>query len=178
MHFQKTAILGLQIITLPKFDDDRGSFVKTFHQELFQKEAAHFELRESYFSISNKGVIRGMHFQLPPHEHEKIVFCPQGSILDVIVDLRKDSITYGKHESVLLNAANHTAVFIPKGCAHGFASLEDNTITYYLVSSMYNKDNDTGILYDSFSLDWQIENPIVSERDLGFLNLKDFDSPF
>lgn len=98
--------------------------------------------------------------------------------MDVILDIRKNSPTYGKHLTIELSAENHKAVFIPKGCAHGFLSLEDNALTYYLVSSAHHPASDTGILYNSFDCDWQVENPILSERDLDFSRLEDFDSPF
>lgn len=178
MTFHTTHIEGVHIIQLPKFEDKRGIFVKTFHENAFLAQRLPFELKESYFSISHKNVIRGMHFQTPPHEHEKIVFCPQGKILDVIVDLRKYSPTYRQFVSIELSSENHKAVFIPKGCAHGFKSLEDNTITYYLLSSIHVPESDTGILYNSFGMEWNCEHPILSDRDLSFVKLEDFESPF
>ena len=135
-------------------------------------------MKKSYFSTSATDVIRGMHFQLPPYQHSKIVFCPFGAILDVIVDLRKQSTTFGQHYSQILSAENHKAYYIPEGFAHGFKSLSEGAMTYYLVSSEYNKDSDTGIRYDSFGFDWGIANPIISERDLSFAALKEFNSPF
>ena len=119
-----------------------------------------------------------MHFQTPPHHHAKIVFCPQGAILDVIVDLRKESKTYGQFFAQELSAENHKAYYIPKGFAHGFKSLTDGAITYYLVSSEYSKEHDTGILYNSFGFDWELQNPIISERDLSFPALEGWNSPF
>src|SRR6201992_1380776 len=126
---QGTDILnGAKILTSPSSQDARGSFVKTFHESTLAAAGIHFTLRESYFSLSKKDVIRGMHFQLPPHQHSKIVFCPQGAILDVIVDLRKDSATYGHHCATELSGENHKAYFIPEGFAHGFKSLTDDAI--------------------------------------------------
>lgn len=119
-----------------------------------------------------------MHFQMPPHQHAKIVFCPQGAILDVIIDLRKESATYGQYVATELSADNHKAYYIPEGFAHGFKSLTDDAITYYLVSSEYSKDHDTGIIYNSFGFDWETEQPIISERDLSFPRLEEFESPF
>ncbi len=119
-----------------------------------------------------------MHFQLPPHQHSKIVFCPHGAILDVIVDLRRDSPTYGQHFAEELSAANHKAYFIPEGCAHGFKALTEDAMTYYLVSSEYNKDADTGIAYNSFGFDWGVASPIISERDKTFPALGAWESPF
>lgn len=166
------------VIDMPAFTDARGLFVKTFHQTTLKEAGIDFALRESYFSLSNKDVIRGMHFQLPPHQHAKLVFCPQGAILDVIVDLRKASPTYGQYHAQELSAANHKAYYIPEGFAHGFKSLTDDAITYYLVSSEYSQPHDTGILYNSFGFDWGVEDPILSARDLSFGTLAAFDSPF
>src|ERR1700753_1370829 len=121
-------LAGASLLTLPSSADNRGAFVKTFHDTLLKNAGIDFTLRESYFSLSKKDVIRGMHFQLPPHQHSKIVFCPQGAILDVIVDLRKDSATYGHHCATELSGENHKAYFIPEGFAHGFKSLTDDAI--------------------------------------------------
>ena len=119
-----------------------------------------------------------MHFQLPPHQHSKIVFCPEGAILDVIVDLRKDSPTYRQYYAHELSADNHKAVFIPEGFAHGFKSLTDNSLTCYLVSSEYNKTHDTGIRYDSIGFDWDVKDPVLSARDLSFVGMGEFEGGF
>lgn len=177
-QFQSIPLADAKLITLPAFADDRGDFIKTFHDTTLRENGMDFTLKESYFSHSHKDVIRGMHFQTPPHHHAKIVYCPQGKILDVIVDLRKNSATYGQHFAHELSAENHLAYYIPEGFAHGFKSLEDNSITYYLVSSEYNKENDTGILYNSFGFDWGLDNPIISDRDLSFLTLADLPPVF
>ncbi|MBA3829494.1 MAG: dTDP-4-dehydrorhamnose 3,5-epimerase family protein [Taibaiella sp.] len=169
---------GALILQLPAFADNRGTFVKTFHDTSFQEMGIHFTLKESYFSLSHKDVIRGMHFQLPPHHHSKIVFCPQGAIMDVIVDLRKGSPTFGRCYAQELSATNNLAYYIPEGFAHGFRTLTDNAITYYLVSSEYSQPHDTGIRYDSVGYDWQVTHPVISPRDLSFSPLSDFDSPF
>ena len=177
-NVEELPLKDAKLITLPAFADARGTFVKTFHETILKEEGIYFVLRESYFSLSKKDVIRGMHFQLPPHHHSKIVFCPQGAILDVIVDLRKSSPTYGQHFAHELSAENHLAYFIPEGFAHGFKSLTDDAITYYLVSSEYSQQHDTGIRYDSIGYGWGVDAPIISERDLSFVNMKEFDSPF
>lgn len=167
-----------QLIEMPCFADLRGKFVKTFNNSAFQQRGIVFETRESYFSVSAKDVIRGMHFHLPPHDHDKIVFCPYGSILDVLVDLRKDSGTYGRVHSAILSAANHTAFFVPKGFAHGFKSLEEQSITYYLVSGEYVAEADGGISFDSIGFDWQCADAVMSGRDLQFPSIAAFKSPF
>ena len=177
MHIQ-TILGNAVLLTLPAFTDNRGLFVKTFQDSIFKEMGIDFQLKESYFSLSKKDVIRGMHFQLPPHQHSKIVFCPQGTIMDVIVDVRKDSSTYGQYEAQVLSGENHRAYYIPEGFAHGFKALTDDAITYYLVSSEYSKEHDTGIRYDSLGIDWQATQPVISERDLSFPAFRDFDSPF
>lgn len=166
------------VLDLSAFSDDRGSFIKTFHDTTLKHHGIDFHLKESYFSISHKDVIRGMHFQLPPHHHAKVVFCPQGAILDVIVDLRTGSPSYGQFTVQELSLDNHKAFYIPPGFAHGFKALTDNAMTYYLVSSEYSKEHDTGIRYDSIGFNWDCQNPIISERDLSFPPLDSFNSPF
>lgn len=177
-QFEPLPLKDAQLITLPAFYDDRGSFVKTFHDSILKEHGIDFELKESYFSFSQQNVIRGMHFQLPPHDHAKIVFCPHGAILDVIVDLRKNEPTYGQYFAHELSAENHKAYYIPAGFAHGFKALTDQAMTYYLVSSEYSQVHDTGIRYDSIGFDWQIADPIISTRDLSFLAIAEFESPF
>ncbi|PSK95180.1 dTDP-4-dehydrorhamnose 3,5-epimerase family protein [Taibaiella chishuiensis] len=176
--FESLPLTGAALITLPAFADNRGSFVKTFQDSFFRQGDIGFELKESYFSVSHKDVIRGMHFQLPPHDHAKIVFCPHGAILDVLVDLRRQSPTYGQYFAAELSAANHQAFYIPPGFAHGFKTLENDTITYYLVSSEHSRDHDAGIMYDSFGMDWACAAPVMSARDQEFPPLSAFDSPF
>ena len=176
--FESLPLADAALITLPAFADERGSFIKTFQDSFFKQSGIDFELRESYFSVSHKDVIRGMHFQLPPHDHAKIVFCPHGAIVDVLVDLRRQSPTYRQYFATELSAENHKAFYIPAGFAHGFKTLQDHTITYYLVSSEHSKEQDAGIMYNSFGMDWQVEHPIVSARDQAFPALAGFDSPF
>jgi dTDP-4-dehydrorhamnose 3,5-epimerase len=177
-HFKPLPLTGAFVITLPSFEDNRGNFTKAFQHSFYESQGFNFSLKESYFSSSKKDVIRGMHFQTPPHHHSKIVYCPYGSILDVIIDLRKESLTYGQYFATELSADNHLAYYIPEGFAHGFKALTENAMTYYLVSSEHNKEHDTGIRYDSFGFDWQCNAPIISDRDLSFSALQDFDSPF
>jgi dTDP-4-dehydrorhamnose 3,5-epimerase len=180
MTFESTKLKGVYIINNFNAVDDRGLFVKTFNKKQFQDNNLDFEIRESYYSTSKKGVIRGMHFQLPPHDHEKLVYVPLGEIIDVLVDLRKNSSTYKEFISVNLSAKNKKSIFIPKGIAHGFKAMEDNTITVYNVTSEYNNSFDKGISYDSFGFDWELEKPILSVRDSGFNTLNEFNktNPF
>lgn len=174
----ETTIHQVFEIEMPCFKDLRGSFTKIFQDSIFLKAGISFSLKESYFSVSEKEVIRGMHFQLPPHQHHKIVFCPHGKVQDVAVDLRKKSPTFGQFYSTFLSAGNHKALFIPEGCAHGFKSIEDKSMTFYFVSSEYNQEADSGILWNSFGMDWQCEKPLLSERDRSFPPFSAFESPF
>ncbi len=152
--------------------------MKTFHAEQFAKAGLTVEWREEFYSSSHKGVIRGMHFQTPPHDHEKLVYCIQGRVLDVVVDLRRALPTFGRYAAVELDAAHGHGLMIPKGMAHGFLALTDDVIMAYKVATAHKPTHDSGILWNSFGLDWGIETPIVSSRDRAHPALCDFDTPF
>jgi dTDP-4-dehydrorhamnose 3,5-epimerase len=174
MVVQATEFEGVFLIDNFSAEDERGLFVKTFNDKSFKDFVLDFQIRESYYSVSKRDVIRGMHFQLPPLDHEKLVFVMQGAILDVVLDLRKNSATFGECMGVELSEENRQAIFLPKGVAHGFKSLKNNTITVYNVSSIYDAEHDRGVLYNSFGFDWELEHPILSNRDLSFPTLGDF----
>lgn len=178
MKITQTQLHGVYIVETDAFQDDRGTFIKTFHEDTFKEHGIHVDFKESFYSTSKKDVIRGMHFHLPPKAHAKLVYVTHGSVLDVVVDLRKDSPTYGHYTSMELTAQNHRMTYIPVGCAHGFLSLEDNTCMVYLQSGVYDKECDAGITHDSFGMIWPVENPIISKRDKDFPTLEAFDSPF
>lgn len=178
MRVEKTFIKGVYILTGYKANDNRGEFLKIFNKSDFENESIDLNIKESYYSISNKDVIRGMHFQTPPYEHNKFVTVVRGSIIDVVLDLRKESRTYGKSISIKISEGENKGIYIPIGCAHGFKALEDNTITLYNVSTEYSKENDSGVRYDSFGFEWDAINPIISERDLSFEVFEEFNSPF
>ena len=173
MEIENTLIPGLKLIHLNEFKDIRGSFINTFNFDFFAENNLETKFKESYYSISAKNVIRGMHFQIPPFEHTKLVYLNQGQIVDVVLDVRKASPTYGQHFSIELNTENPILVHIPEGCAHGFLSLEDHTMVTYLQTSCYNNTCDKGIKYNSFGMNWGIENPIISERDLSFTDFSE-----
>jgi dTDP-4-dehydrorhamnose 3,5-epimerase len=158
--------------------DERGTFVKTFHAEQFLSLGLPIDWREEYYSSSRKDVIRGMHFQTPPYDHEKLVYCMQGKVLDVVLDLRMASTTYGRYISVKLDAASGQGLIIPKGMAHGFLALTEAVLMAYKVTSMYAPENDAGIRWDSFGLDWGVDQPIVSIRDGAHPKFLEFNSPF
>ena len=157
--------------------DERGSFTKTFHRPSFEKEGLEGKFDESFFSVNKKGVVRGMHFQSPPHDHAKVVYASSGRILDVFLDIRKSSPTYGNYASIEISLENHKAVYMPKGIAHGFCCLTDATMVY-LTTTVQNKESEGGIRWDSFGMPWPVEDIIVSERDRGFIEFKNFTSPF
>jgi len=178
MEVINTELPGLKIIRPKIFQDARGSFVKTFHQDLFREHGMNFECREEFFSTSAKDVVRGMHFQLPPAAHAKLVYCITGRVLDVVLDLRKGSPTYGKSYARELNASNREIFFIPIGMAHGFLALENDTTMVYQTSTPHAPTHDAGIRWDSIHFDWPVKSPILSERDKKFPALADFQSPF
>lgn len=158
-------------IKYPKFHDDRGFFQKVLTN-------AEYTISEQYYSKSNKNVLRGIHFQLPPFDHDKIVTCISGKAIDLIIDLRTNSETYLKYATINLNSENGVTVFIPKGFGHGFLSLEDETILLYNTSTSYSSSHDSGILWNSIDYKWPIEKPIISDRDRCLQNLENFNSPF
>lgn len=174
----QTKIPGCLIIRSNKIRDSRGYFQKVFNEPFFSKSGIDMEIAEQYFSISNKGVIRGLHFQLPKMDHQKMVYCLTGKIMDVVVDLRVGSPTYGKYEIFHLNENNADIIFIPKGLAHGFYSFCDNSIMVYNVSTVYSKEHDAGILWSSLDIPWSVESAVISERDKSFVKFADFKSPF
>jgi len=178
MNIVETPITGLKILEPRIFEDSRGKFIKTFNDEFFKENNLDIQIKETYYSISHKDVIRGMHFQTPPYDHVKLVYVPFGKIIDVVLDIRKNSPTYGKCFSIELSSDNAKVLIIPKGLAHGFKSLQDYTNVTYMQTSGYAPDSDGGIKYDSFDFDWNSEAPKLSDRDQSFPALKEFESPF
>ena len=158
--------------------DERGVFIKTFHIEAFQKLGLPTSFAEEYFSVSQKNVLRGLHFQMPPIDHEKMVCCAQGEVMDAVVDLRRSSPTYGQHVLVPMNASEGTMLYIPKGMAHGFYTRSETALMLYQVTSVYAPECDAGIRWDSAGIPWETDDPLTSERDQKFPALVDFVSPF
>lgn len=179
MNIHKTDIDPVVIIEQFRAEDHRGVFIKTFHETDFKLADIDFTLKESFYSVSHQHVLRGMHFHAPPYDHAKIVFCTQGSILDVALDLRNDSPTYGLSVSCVLSHENHRALYIPKGFAHGFLTLSEQATTFYFVDGVYHAASDGGVRFDSFGFNWPFRaDPILSERDKQFISLSQFQSPF
>lgn len=168
MNIIRTKLDSVFEIQNKKFEDERGVFIKTFHEDIFKEHGLETDFKESFFSISRKGVLRGMHFQLPPHDHAKLVYVTCGEILDVAVDIREGSFTYGQYFATILSQENAKSLYIGKGYAHGFLTLSESATVVYLTSTVHSPENDTGIHWDSFGFDWGIKKPIVSERDATF----------
>jgi dTDP-4-dehydrorhamnose 3,5-epimerase/CDP-3, 6-dideoxy-D-glycero-D-glycero-4-hexulose-5-epimerase len=177
MDFSREVLPGALHIGLRRFTDLRGEFVKTYARSAFDAGGVDFDFREEFYSRSKKGVIRGMHFQLPPHHHSKVVFCPGGTVLDVLLDLRTGE-GYGRSVGIVLSAANPSALIIPPGIAHGFLALDDDSLMVYKTSTEHAPSHDVGLRWDGFGFDWGCAAPIVSDRDRGHPAFADFRSPF
>ncbi|MDQ0903911.1 dTDP-4-dehydrorhamnose 3,5-epimerase [Paenibacillus sp. V4I7] len=178
MKINQTGIPDCFEIIPNRFVDERGHFVKTFHSEVYLESGLETNFVEQYYSHSKKGVLRGLHFQTPPKEHNKLVYCISGNVMDVVVDLREGSPTYGKYEIFELNDVTHSIIYIPSGLAHGFIVLSESATLMYNVSSVYSAQCDTGIHWDSLLIPWPIKYPIISKRDSDFVRFSDFKSPF
>ena len=180
MELVKTSIDGLLIIRPDVFKDERGYFFESYNKERFAKAGLNMDFVQDNESKSDKGVLRGLHFQKPPYAQGKLVRVIKGSVMDVAVDLRKDSPTYGKWESVVLTEENKLQFWIPEGFAHGFVALEDNTIFNYKCTNVYNKESEGSILWNDpdININWNIDNPILSEKDKISPLFKNFESPF
>ena len=178
MQTNQTSIEGLIEILPDLYQDQRGTFIKLFHAPTYHIENMHSDFPEEYYSISKKGVIRGMHFQLPPDDHIKLVCCQYGEVIDVVLDLRVGSRTYGKFQEFVLSGKKANMLLIPKGFAHGFCSMKDDSIVMYKVSTVYSPKHDASIRWDSFGYEWPCEHPILSERDKAAPTFSEFVSPF
>ena len=178
MNIIKTKLLGVYIIEPDVFRDERGAFAKVFHKDTFIKGGMAFGFEESYYSLSKKNVLRGMHFQTPPKDHAKLVYVTAGAITDVVLDIRKGSLTYGQYIARELSDENHIMMYIPTGCAHGFLSLRDDSCVVYMQTSMYAPKHDGGIRIDSFGMEWHVQDPIISQRDQSFPAFQKFKTPF
>ena len=178
MKITETFISDLYLIDYFSYLDIRGEFVKTIHSNSFQANGLEYAFKESFFSISNKNVIRGMHFQIPPDDHTKLVYLINGKIIDVVLDIRKNSMTYGQYFIIELSSNKRQGLYIGKGLAHGFISVVENSIVSYHTTKVHSVLNEKGILYNSFGFDWGIIHPIISERDSLFPSFDNFNSPF
>jgi len=167
MEVKESFIKGLFEITPPIFKDERGFFFESFSKKVLESIGVKKEFVQDNQSFSIKGVIRGLHFQRPPYSQGKLVRIVKGKALDVAVDLRRNSPTFGQYDSIVLDAEKNNMFYVPEGFAHGFAALEE-TILLYKCTNYYNKESESGIKYNDpeLNIDWGVKNPIVSEKDL------------
>ena len=182
MKFTKTQIQDLYVIEPSVFEDHRGYFLESFNLEKFQENIGPITFVQDNESKSSKGVLRGLHFQKPPFNQAKLVRCIEGRVLDVAVDIRKGSPTYGKHVAIELSGENKKQVFVPKGFAHGFSVLSKTAVITYKVDNRYAPEYDAGIRFDdeALQIDWRLPPAEVqlSEKDKNLPSFKDLDSPF
>lgn len=182
MEIIKTAIPGVFILEPRIFKDARGYFYESYNKQEFDRLIGSVEFVQDNESCSQYGVMRGLHFQRPPHTQAKLVRCVRGRVLDVAVDIRKDSPTFGQHVAVELTEDNHRMFFIPRGFAHGFSVLSDTAVFQYKCDNFYCPEADGGIsiLDTTLGIDWKIdpEHAILSEKDTRHPLLKDLDTPF
>ena len=180
MKISKTFIKDLLVIEPQLFKDDRGFFYESYNKNNLDK-IINVVFAQDNESKSYKGVVRGLHFQRPPFEQTKLVRCVSGKILDIAVDLRTNSKTYGKSFSIELSSENNKQLFVPKGFAHGFQVLSETAIVNYKVDEYYNPDSDSGLIWNDkdLSIDWNLDlKPILSNKDLKLISFKELKSPF
>ena len=182
MEVIETSVSGLLIIKPRVFCDARGYFFESFSQREFEEKVGPICFVQDNESMSSYGVMRGLHFQRPPFTQRKLVRCVRGAVLDVAVDIRKGSPTYGQHVAIELTEENHLQFFVPQGFAHGFSVLSETAVFQYKCDNFYAPQADDGIsiLDESLGIDWKIpkDKVILSEKDMRHVLLKDFDSPF
>lgn len=180
MEVIKTPLEGLLVIEPKVFKDHRGYFYESYNAEAFKQAGIDAVFVQDNQSLSQKGILRGLHFQAPPHAQGKLVRVIKGAVLDVVVDIRKNSPTYGQHFSIELTEDNFKMFWIPAGFAHGFVTLENDTIFSYKCTDVYNKAAEGGLLWNDpeMGINWGIEQPVLSEKDTINPSLKNFNSPF
>ncbi|MDQ3109790.1 MAG: dTDP-4-dehydrorhamnose 3,5-epimerase [Bacteroidota bacterium] len=180
MEIQHTFINDLLIIHPKVFADGRGYFYESWNKQSFEKAGIHSEFVQDNQSLSQPGVLRGLHFQNPPYAQAKLVRVIAGGVLDVAVDIRKNSPTYGKHFSIELSAENKIMFYIPEGFAHGFLTLQEDTIFAYKCAGFYNKTSEGSLLWNDpdLNIDWGIASPLLSAKDMTGNSFKDFVSRF
>jgi dTDP-4-dehydrorhamnose 3,5-epimerase len=173
-----TNLPGCFVLEPRIFSDHRGDFIKIFNADVFQELGLNASFKEEYYSTSKKGVLRGLHFQVPPSAHVKCIICLQGEIFDVVVDLRKESPTYGKHFTIHLKASEPKVLYIPEGMAHGFLSLTNDTLFLNKTTTVFDGPSDKGIRWDSCGINWPSHSLILSGKDEELPGFNEFNSPF
>lgn len=174
----ESKLAGCYLLQFNRMNDSRGWFTKTFHQPVFAQHNINFEIAEEYFSLSAKGVFRGLHFQVPPTGIAKLVSCHAGAVKDYVVDLRVGSPTFGQWDSFELRSDSASAVLMPQGFAHGFYCLEENTLIQCKSDGVFDPATDKAISYLGFSFAAEIINPILSDKDKQAPSFTEFQSPF
>jgi len=179
MRVEKTEIEDLLVIVPSCFEDNRGYFFESYSEASFSNQGINIKFIQDNQSLSKHGVVRGLHFQKAPYAQAKLVRVLQGEILDVAVDIRKDSKTFGQHFSIVLSSENKKQLLVPKGFAHGFSVLSETATVLYKVDEFYNKESESGIRYDdpALKIDWKVKisDVIVSEKDAILGTIKDLD---
>ena len=178
MTVEETRILGLMIVHPDVHPDNRGAFVKTYHEPTWRANGLQTDWVEEFHTVSHKGVLRGFHFQTPPMEQAKVVSCEYGSVFDAVLDIRRGSSTYGLAYCQILDASNPLLMYVPVGMAHGYLVLSEDTVVSYRTTSVFSAENNTGIRWSSAGVAWPSVQPIISDRDAGFPPLSYFNSPF
>lgn len=177
---EETGIQGLVVVKPKVFRDPRGFFMETFRADSFQALGLPGHFLQDNLSKSSKGIVRGLHYQAPPFDQGKLVTAIRGTVLDVVVDIRKNSPTYGESRSFLLSEEDPCFVYVPSGFAHGFSVLSDIALFHYKCTQVYDKASEGGILWNDpdLNIDWQVENALVSDKDQELPKFKDLVSPF
>ncbi len=180
MKVSTTPLAGLLIIEPTIWRDDRGYFFESYNRETYKKIGIDAEFLQDNQSSSKRGTLRGLHCQKAPYEQGKLVRVVKGKVWDVAVDARKNSATYGQHHGLELSAENQLQYWIPPGFLHGFITLEDDTIFAYKCTNVYNKESEMGVIWndEQLAIDWQMDNPIISEKDKNLPKFSEFESPF
>ncbi|MBY0245251.1 MAG: dTDP-4-dehydrorhamnose 3,5-epimerase [Sphingobacteriaceae bacterium] len=180
MNITKTSIEGLLVIEPKIWNDSRGYFYESYSQKVMSEMGVNAPFVQDNQSLSQKGTLRGLHAQAAPFEQGKLVRVLQGSVLDVAVDIRKKSDTYGQHFAIELSAENHKQLWIPPGFLHGFLTLENNTIFTYKVTNYYDKNSEIGVIYNDpkLNINWDTQDVLISDKDLILPSFEEFKSPF
>jgi dTDP-4-dehydrorhamnose 3,5-epimerase len=178
MMFTETPLEKVVLLTPTVFLDSRGDFIKVYNRGLYEARGLTCDCQELFYSNSKAGVVRGFHFQMPPMELEKLVWVSSGEILDVVLDLRRASATYGRCFSAVLSGTNRKALYIPKGVGHAFCAMSETVTVFYQTSRAFSPEHDAGVRWNSAGFDWPISTPVVSLKDSNLPAFADFVSPF
>jgi len=178
MEIHELPLPGCFEITAQEFKDERGLLIKTFQEEFFRAQGLESNFVEEFYTVSHRGVLRGMHFQAPPQECVKTVFCPLGKVMDALVDLRVGSPMYGKYHLIEMSAEKANQIYMPAGIAHGYLALNEESIVIYKMTKPFSQECDTGLHWKSFGIPWPRQPEIVSRRDEAYPPFSDYQSPF